>query len=124
MAKKDDMKVRILAIERILKVGQLITAVEIIDALECRYGITADRKTIYDDIKAISRIVPIECVAGKGGGCRLQNVLVEAEQIPFDGSGYICPNNKECRCVAMDCDGCGWNPTVSKRRLEHIWQNL
>ncbi len=124
MAKKDDMKIRILAVERLLKVGQFVTTSEILDSLERRFGIVADRKTIYDDIQAISRIVPIETQAGKGGGYKLLNVLVESEQMPFDKNGYICPHNKECRCVLTDCDGCGWNPTVSKRRLEHIRQNL
>lgn len=124
MAKKDDMKIRLLAIERILKVGQVITSSEIIKELEGRFGITADRKTIYDDIRAISRIVPVECVSGKGGGYKLMNVLVETEQIPFDGSGYICPHNKECRCTVMNCGGCGWNPPVSKKRLDHIRQNM
>lgn len=124
MAKKDDMKIRLLAIERILKVGQVITSSEIIKELEGRFGITADRKTIYDDIRAISRIVPVECVSGKGGGYKLLNVLVETEQIPFDGSGYICPHNKECRCIVMNCGGCGWNPPVSKKRLDHIRQKM
>lgn len=122
MAKKDDMKIRILAIERILKVGQVITSSEIIKELEGRFGITADRKTIYDDIRAISRIVPVECVSGKGGGYKLLNVLVESEQMPFDKNGYICPHNKECRCVETDCDGCGWNPEVEKMRLKKYLQ--
>ena len=120
MAKKDDMKIRLLAIERILKVGQVITSSEILKELEGRFGITADRKTIYDDIRAISRIVPVECVSGKGGGYRLQNVLVQEETHPFDKDGYICPYNQECRCQIVDCSSCGWNPVVEKRRLNRI----
>ena len=99
MAKKDDMKIRLLAIERILKVGQVITSSEILKELEDRFGITADRKTIYDDIRAISRIVPVECVSGKGGGYKLLNVLVETEQIPFDGSGYPYSPGKLRGCL-------------------------
>ena len=124
MVKKDDMKIRLLAIERILKVGQFITCAEIIDALECRYGITADRKTIYKDIQAISRIVPVERLSGKNGGYKLLNVLVEAEQAPFDKDGYICPYNQECRCQIIDCSCCGWNPAVSRRRLENIKKTI
>ena len=120
MAKHDTSKIRILAIERILKVGQFVTCAEIIDALECRYGISADRKTIYDDITAISRIVPVERLSGKGGGYKLLNVLVEAGQAPFDKDGYICPYNKECRCQIIDCSCCGWNPEVSRGRLERM----
>ena len=124
MAKKDDMKARILAIERILKVGRFVTTREILTELEGRFGITASRKTIYDDIQAISRIVPIEHLAGKGGGYKLLNVLVEAEQAPFDKDGYICPHNKECRCQIIECSACGWNPAVSKKRLINIRQKL
>lgn len=120
MAKHDTSKLRILAIERILKVGQFVKCSEIIDALECRYGISADRKTIYDDIAAISRIAPIESLSGKDGGYKLLNVLVEAEQAPFDKDGYICPYNQECRCQIVDCSSCGWNPAVEKRRLNRI----
>lgn len=124
MAKKDDMKIRILAVERLLKVGQFVTTSEILDSLERSFGIVADRKTIYDDIQAISRIVPVERLSGKGGGYKLLNVLVESEQAPFDKDGYICPHNKECRCIVMNCGGCGWNPSVSKRRLDHIRQKI
>lgn len=124
MAKPDTMKMRILAIERILKVGQFVTSAEIIDALELRYGITADRKTIYDDIREISKIVPIERLSGKNGGYKLLNVLVEAEQAPFDKDGYICPYNRECRCQIIDCSCCGWNPAVSRRRLENIKKTI
>lgn len=124
MAKKDDMKARILAIERILKVGQFVTTAEILDALDRRFGITADRKTIYDDIKAISRIVPVESLSGKNGGYKLMNVLVESGQTPYDKDGYICPHNNECRCQIVECAHCGWNPAVSKKRLNDIRQNL
>ena len=120
MAKHDTSKIRILAIERILKVGQFVTCSEIINALECRYGISADRKTIYDDIQAISRIVPVERRSGKRGGYKLLNVLVESEQAPFDQYGYICPHNQECRCQIIDCSACGWNPAVKAKRLEEF----
>lgn len=124
MAKHDTSKIRILAIERILKVGQFITVAEIIDALECRYGISVDRKTIYDDIGAINRIVPIERKSGKNGGYKLLNVLVESEQTPFDKDGYICPHNKEIRCQTLDCSSCGWNPVVSSKRQESMRKQI
>lgn len=116
------MKVRILAIERILKVGEFITAAEILNELEGRFGITADRKTIYDDIQAISKIIPVESSGGRYGGFKLLNVLVESGQAPFDKDGYICPHNQECRCQIIDCSTCGWNPKVEKMRLEKYLQ--
>jgi hypothetical protein len=28
----------------------------------------------------------------------------------------ICPHNDACKCTTMDCERCGWNPKVDKRR--------
>ncbi len=72
MAKKDDSKLRLLAVYNIILRGRRVTAGRIQRELELRYDIRANRKTIYADIRAIDRIVPIEVVAGRGGGyCRL-----------------------------------------------------
>lgn len=113
--RKDNSKVRILAIERMLKPNQVITCTEILSRLETEYDIVVDRKTIYDDIKAINLIVPVEVMSGKNGGYRLTNVLLEA-----DPELYICPYNRECRCQVIECSACGWNPSVSKKRLDQF----
>ena len=36
----------------------------------------------------------------------------------------ICPHNYEVDCEAMRCDTCGWNPVVSKARLEKAVKNM
>ena len=117
--KKDNSKVRLLAIERMLKPDQMITATEIIARLAAEWGIVVDRKTVYDDLKAINLIVPIKSECGKNGGYIMTNVLVDAEPVLF-----ICPYNQECRCQDAACSICGWNPTVSKRRLDCIRKTL
>lgn len=76
MAKTSDTKIRILAIERILANGQWYTVEAIQQTLEQRYDIRAvDRKTIFDDIIALDRFMPIESKPGRGGGFRRVNVL-------------------------------------------------
>lgn len=56
MSKKcSDTKVRILALERILMGAQKpLKSDEIIDKLNKRYHISANRKTIYDDIAVLT----------------------------------------------------------------------
>lgn len=29
---------------------------------------------------------------------------------------FICRFNEECHCDVPECDKCGWNPVVAKRR--------
>lgn len=72
--KRDDHKLRILLIERMLRYDRVITSSEILRRLE-EYGIFADRKTVYDDIWAINRIIPIESKSGKYGGFRIVDVF-------------------------------------------------
>ena len=67
MSKRDDAKIRLLLIERMLSYDKVISAAEIIRRLEPR-GIYADRKTIYDDMAAINKIMPLESKPGYGGG--------------------------------------------------------
>ncbi len=51
---------RILAIERILQENYYgISVKEIIDAIENRYGIIAERKCIYNCIAVLTRFMPI-----------------------------------------------------------------
>ena len=53
-----DVKLRILAIERMLS-DKGITVKEIIEKLENQYSISADRKTIYDDLNALTFFLPL-----------------------------------------------------------------
>lgn len=60
-----ETRVRLLAVERMIcKIPQTVT--QIIDRLECEYDITADRKTIYQDIAALTLFIPIIYVTNKG----------------------------------------------------------
>lgn len=72
--KRDDAKLRLLLVERMLRNDRIISTKEILRRLESR-GIIADRKTIYDDIKAINLIVPVKSFAGKRGGFMIWDVM-------------------------------------------------
>ena len=74
-ASKEQCKIRVLAIERMLNEGRKITSIEIQQRLDLQYGIQASRKTIYNDISAIDRFMPIEVITGFGGGFKKHNVL-------------------------------------------------
>ena len=72
--KHENSKIRLLAVSMFLSTGELLTASKIQEKLLLRFDITADRKTIYDDIYAISRLVPVESLPGKNGGFRIVDV--------------------------------------------------
>lgn len=74
-ASKEWSKVRCLAISRILNYKQPLSAANIIKKLQRQYGISAERKTIYADIAAINRIVPVEVVYGSKGGYMYVDVV-------------------------------------------------
>ena len=76
-ASKEQCKIRVLAIERMLQEGRKITAGEIQKRLELQYDIRVSQKTIYNDIYAVDRFIPIECTNGFGGGFKKCEVLGE-----------------------------------------------
>ena len=60
-----DTRVRLLAVERII--GKTpVTLSQILDRLDLEYGIIADRKTIYQDIAALTLFIPIIYIENKG----------------------------------------------------------
>lgn len=65
---KEHNKVRILAIERMVDEGKKIKIGEIQDRLEAEYGIYATRPTIYYDLLAIEKFIPLESKTGPNGG--------------------------------------------------------
>ena len=79
MANSESSKTRVLAIYHMLSSGQKLTASQILTTLDLRYGITADRKTIYSDSRAVDRIMPIEISAGQRGGYQKLDVLGRCE---------------------------------------------
>ena len=76
---RENEKVRVIAIYRMLLRGEKITTRQILEELQSHYGITADRKTIYSDVAAIDRIVPIKVIPGCRGGYCLHDVIGEAD---------------------------------------------
>jgi predicted DNA-binding transcriptional regulator YafY len=60
--------------------GKRITTRQIIDRLKRHYGFKANRKTIYDDIAAINRIMPVKVIPGRNGGYIKWDVLQEIEE--------------------------------------------
>ena len=75
MSKKcSDTKVRILALERILMGAQKpLKCSEIIDKLNKQYHISANRKTIYDDIAVLTCFVNVKHWRHEGIGLRKEN---------------------------------------------------
>lgn len=59
-------KERILAVERILLRRKSVSTQELRSALLNEYGIDVDRKSIYDDMAALTRFLPIELERGAG----------------------------------------------------------
>lgn len=73
---KEQCKTRVLAVAKMLNEGRNVTTAEILRRLELQYGITAERKTIYNDISVIDKVMPIDIIPGRTGGykkCDLQN---------------------------------------------------
>lgn len=74
-ATRECCKTRAVAIYLMLSTGQTLSSRAILKKLKCQYGMVVDRKTIFDDIRAIDRIMPIEVVTGRDGGYRKLDVL-------------------------------------------------
>lgn len=71
---KEQSKIRAIAVYRMLCEGNVLSSAAIIRRLYGQYGMVVDRKTIYDDVRAVDRIMPIEVVTGKNGGYRRMEV--------------------------------------------------
>lgn len=72
---KEQSKVRVLAIYLMIQEGRTLSCQTILRRLWAQYGITANRKTIYNDLLSIDRICPLEFIPGCRGGCRKLDVL-------------------------------------------------
>lgn len=74
-----DARIRILAVERMLRTDRLIKAPEIVRRLDSEYDIQTDRQVVYKDLYAIDRFTPLEIVTGKNGGFR----KLDKNELPF-----------------------------------------
>lgn len=59
MANKDTNKVRLIVEFLMLQNNDMVATREMVDRLNRRWDIDVDRKTIYADIAAIDRVVPV-----------------------------------------------------------------
>ena len=79
MAYDSYMKIRVLAVAKMLCEGKRLSTDKILERLKREYGICADRKTIMSDIVAIDRFFPISSKSGKYGGYKRYAPFKEAE---------------------------------------------
>ena len=68
------VRMRILAIERMLSKERYITAPEIVRRLDLEYDIQCHRQVVYNDMYAIDRFLPLEMKPGKNGGFRIMKI--------------------------------------------------
>ena len=71
---REQSKIRAIAVYKMLSDGKMLTRADIARRLETQYGFKASRKTIYDDIRAVDRIMPIEVIDDGKGGYRKMEV--------------------------------------------------
>lgn len=76
---REECKIRVLAIERIINRGGKVTARQIQKELKEKYDMHVCPKTILMDINAIDRFIPIESTVGQHGGYQRINVLGRGE---------------------------------------------
>ena len=76
MAKRGCMndKIRLLLVYRMIMRGRKVTCRQIMDELELKHDIVVERKTIFDDIRCIDKIVPVMAIPGRNGGYQLWDV--------------------------------------------------
>lgn len=75
MAKRDDSKIRLIAVYRMVESGEKLTSTQIISQLKNQFDIEVDRKTIYSDLMAIDRFIPLQVKGGCNGGAQKYDVL-------------------------------------------------
>lgn len=66
-----DYKIRLLAIERMLRKDQFINTTQIRASLDLNYDIQVERKTLYSDLMAIDKFIPLEVKSGNNGGYKI-----------------------------------------------------
>ena len=67
-ASKEQAKIRVLLIEKMLRYDRRITTKEIQDRLDSKYDMQVSRRTLQNDLIAIDKVVPLDVTRGYGGG--------------------------------------------------------
>lgn len=78
-ASKEQCKIRVLAIERMLSYDRRITVKEIQRRLDLQYDIQVSKRTLYSDLYAIDRFVPLDVTTGYGGGYKKRDFKEEED---------------------------------------------
>ena len=73
MAKRDDSKIRLIAVYRMMESGEKLTSTQITSRLKSQFDIEVNKKTIYSDLMAIDRFIPLKVESGCSGGA--QNMM-------------------------------------------------
>jgi hypothetical protein len=75
MAKRENSKIRLIAVYRMMESGEKLSSSKIISRLKSQFDIEADRKTIYSDLMAIDRFIALQVGGGCNGGAQKYDVL-------------------------------------------------
>ena len=67
-------KPRLVLFTLLMTTGRKYTAKQLQEIAQNRLGVYVDRKTIFGDMEAISRIIPIESMTGRYGGYQMVDV--------------------------------------------------
>ena len=96
MAKSETSKERLLAVERMFQTGNVLTADKIKRELEARHNISVERKTIYSDIKALDKFMPIVMI--RKGEYQLKSA--------FEENRNVIVNTSQCQsCYFSRAEG-------------------
>lgn len=68
-------KSRLVLYTLLMTTGRKYTAKQLQEIAQNRLGVYVERKTIFGDMAAISRIIPIESMAGRYGGYQMVDVI-------------------------------------------------
>ena len=88
MANKDTNRRKLLALERMFLRMRPLTMKQILNVLNYEYGIEAERKSIYDDIKELTYFLPI--VKRKAGHETIYQIATTAKELE-EGRGEGMP---------------------------------
>lgn len=75
MPKRDDSKIRLIAVYRMMESGEKLTSTQIIGRLKSQFDIEVNKKTIYSDLMAIDKFMPLKVECGHNGGAQKYDVL-------------------------------------------------
>ena len=78
---KEESKIRVLAIALMLSDGRRLSTKEIMRQLELKYDIQVNRKTIFADLRAIDRLIPLDVTYGKNGGFKKWEWSEDAQEV-------------------------------------------